>query len=227
MRLQMFGTNLLQRAGWQGYTALLLMMSCRQNKIRSARRADSPSYKPVPSRRVLPWLCAARLAGYFCFFVGPLRNPDMGHSQGVFWQGKGHSVLPLLSGAIVLEERNFLIGTQRFGKIMREPVYVYSRGLNRLRWAGRLEGHVLVAVLPITAFGRALALCPRTHPANGHPGRTHHAQRAGLAIPQRQNFVLLTVCGLTAGKSPSRELRADEIPSCHDAIGKELSHSAV
>lgn len=57
-------------------------------------------------------------------------------------------------------------------------MYVYSRGLNRLRWAGRLAGHVLVAVMPITAFGRALALCPRTHPANGHPGRAHHAKRA-------------------------------------------------
>lgn len=57
-------------------------------------------------------------------------------------------------------------------------MYVYSRGLNRLRWAGRLAGHVLVAVMPITAFGRALALCPRTHPANGHPGRAQHAKRA-------------------------------------------------
>lgn len=35
-----------------------------------------------PSRRVLPWLCPARLADYFWFFVRPLRNPDMGHSQG-------------------------------------------------------------------------------------------------------------------------------------------------
>lgn len=71
---------------------------------------------------------------------------------------------------------------------MREPVYVYSLGLNRLRWAGRLEGHVLVAVLPITAFGRALVLCPRTHPANGHPGRAHHAKRAGPDGSQRQTL---------------------------------------
>lgn len=67
-------------------------------------------------------------------------------------------------------------------------MYVYSRGLNRLRWAGRLAGHVLVAVMPITAFGRALALCPRTHPANGHPGRAHHAKRAGLDSLQRQTL---------------------------------------
>lgn len=107
-------------------------------------------------------------------------------------------------------------------------MYVYSRGLNRLRWAGRLAGHVLVAVMPITAFGRALALCPRTHPANGHPGRAHHAKRAvGLTAPAA-DFVLLTVCGLTAGETQSLELTcAVEIPSCHDAIGRGLSHSAL
>lgn len=78
-------------------------------------------------------------------------------------------------------------------------MYVYSRGLNRLRWAGRLAGHVLVAVMLITAFGRALVLRPRTHPANGHPGRVHHAKRAGLDDLPAADFVLSTVCGLAAG----------------------------
>lgn len=107
-------------------------------------------------------------------------------------------------------------------------MYVYSRGLNRLRRAGRLAGHVLVAVMPITAFGRALALCPRTHPANGHPGRAHPRQKSWARQSPAADFVLLTVCGLTAWETQFLELTcAVGIPSCHDAIGRGLSHSAL
>jgi hypothetical protein len=59
-----------------------------------------------PNRRVLPWLCAARLMGYFWFFVRLLGNPDMGNSHGGC-KGKGHSVLPLLSGAILWKKGTF------------------------------------------------------------------------------------------------------------------------
>ena len=85
MRLQMFGTNLLQWAEWQGYTAFLLRELAEQDGLWSALLCQDSRcslLQACPSRRVLPWLCPARLAGYFWFFVRPLRNPDMGHSQG-------------------------------------------------------------------------------------------------------------------------------------------------
>jgi len=162
-----------------------MMRSAEQDLLRKG--SGCFLLQACPSRRVLPWLCPARLAGYFWFFVRLLRNPDMGHSQGVLAKAKDTPCCLCCQG------QSF--GRKEFSNWeggdlarLREPVYVYSRGLNRLRWAGRLEGHVLVAVLPITAFGWALALCPRTHPANGHPRRAHHTKRAGLDIPQRQTL---------------------------------------
>ena len=108
-----------------------------------------------------------------------------------------------------------------FGKIMREPVYVYSLGLNRLRWAGRLEGHVLVAVLPITGFGRALALCPRTHPANGHPGRRTPRQKSWARHPSAARLCTFDHLRADSRGNTSLDLTcAVEIPSCHDAIGE-------
>lgn len=126
MRLQMFGTNLLQRAEWQGYTAFLLRELAEQDLLCQDSRCSL--LHACPSRRVAA-LAMSRKAGrlflVLCSFVlCGIRTWDT--ARGV-WQRQRTLRVAFVVRGNPLEERNFLIGKEEYDQIEGTCVCIFTR----------------------------------------------------------------------------------------------------